>query len=94
MDMSTTTQSSAYPATRSATASKKRTVAVSSVAGGLSAWLGGVAFCVGVGVAAPTWVALPLTVLSVTAGGLSRALVRRRDAADGDDCARDALAGA
>jgi hypothetical protein len=77
MDISGTSQSSADPDTRSATASRKRNVAVSSVAGGLSAWLGGVAFCVGVGVAAPMWVALPLTVLSVTAAGLNRTLLRR-----------------
>jgi hypothetical protein len=77
MDVSGTSQRSADPDTRSATALRKRNVALSGFAGGLSAWVGGVAFCVGVGLAAPTWIALPLTVLSVTAAGLSRTLLRR-----------------
>ena len=74
MDISRNSQSSADHDTGS---TRNRSVALSSFAGGLSAWAGGVAFCVGVGVAAPTWVALPLTVVSVTAAGLSRTLVRR-----------------
>jgi hypothetical protein len=74
MDISGTSQSSADHGTGS---TRKRTVALSSFAGGLSAWVGGVAFCVGMGVAAPTWVALPLTAVSVTAAGLSHTLLRR-----------------
>jgi hypothetical protein len=50
-----------------------------SFASGLSAWLGGVAFSVGVGHWAPTWVAAALTVPSVAlAAGTSAALARRR----------------
>jgi|KBSSwiStaDraftv2_1062776.scaffolds.fasta_scaffold26098_2 membrane protein implicated in regulation of membrane protease activity len=65
--------------TGSATAEKKRNVALSGFAGGLSAWLGGVAFCVGFGVVAPTWVALAVTVLSATAAALSHMLLRRTE---------------
>jgi hypothetical protein len=36
-----------------------------TVATGLSAWLGGVAFCIGFGIDAPIWVAGALTVLSL-----------------------------
>jgi membrane protein implicated in regulation of membrane protease activity len=72
MDISHTSRSA-----ESATAEKKRNVALSSFAGGLSAWLGGVAFCVGFGVTAPGWVALVVTVLAVAATNVSRALVRR-----------------
>ena len=63
--------------TTSAAAERKRNVALSSFAGGLSAWLGGVAFCVGFGVTAPGWVALVVTVLAVAATNVSRALLRR-----------------
>jgi predicted MFS family arabinose efflux permease len=48
-----------------------------NIASGLSAWLGGVAFCAGVGLTAPTWVAAPLTVLSVGIAAITGALVRR-----------------
>jgi membrane protein implicated in regulation of membrane protease activity len=54
-----------------------RRASLSTFVGGLSAWLGGVAFCVGFGVSAPAWMALVLTVLSVAAAGLSRRVVRR-----------------
>jgi hypothetical protein len=58
-------------------AEKKRNVRLSSFAGGLSAWLGGVAFCIGFGITAPSWVALILTVLILTAAKVSHALLRR-----------------
>jgi hypothetical protein len=38
-----------------------------------------VAFCVGFGVVAPTWVALAVTVLSATAAALSHMLLRRTE---------------
>jgi hypothetical protein len=38
---------------------------ISTAATGLAAWLGGVAFCVGLGVSGPTWLAAVLTVLSM-----------------------------
>jgi len=72
MDLSHTTRRADTRA-----AAEKRGVKLSTFTGGLSAWLGGVAFCVGFGLAAPTWVALPLTVGSAAAAGVSRALVRR-----------------
>ena len=40
------------------------------VASGLSAWFGGVAFCIGFGINAPIWVAGALTVLSLAFAGL------------------------
>jgi hypothetical protein len=48
---------------------------LSTFATGLAAWLGGVAFCVGVGVSAPVWVAGVLTMLSmaIVAAGAVRA---------------------
>ena len=75
MDLSRTSR--AEERTGSAAAEKKRNVALSSFAGGLSAWLGGVAFCVGFGVTAPGSVALVVTVLAVVATTVSRALLRR-----------------
>ena len=54
-----------------------RRASLSTFVGGLSAWLGGIAFCVGFGVSAPAWMALVLTVLSLAAGGLSRKVLRR-----------------
>jgi DHA1 family inner membrane transport protein len=48
-----------------------------SFATGLSAWLGGIAFCIGVGLTAPTYVAAGLTVLSVAISGLSFTARRR-----------------
>ena len=72
MDMSHTARGAETGA-----AARKRGVRLSTFAGGLSAWVGGVAFCVGFGLAAPTWVALPLTVVSAAAGGVSRTLERR-----------------
>jgi Flp pilus assembly protein TadB len=52
-----------------------------SFATGLSAWLGGVAFSVGVGHWAPMWLAAVLTALSVMlAASTSFALARRRRA--------------
>ena len=48
-----------------------------TLATGLSAWLGGVAFCIGFGVSAPVWVAGVVTVLSVGFGRLG-ALAQRR----------------
>ena len=67
----------AQEGTSIATAEKKRNVALSSFAGGVSAWLGGVAFCVGFGVIAPAWGALVLTVLSLSAAKVSHTLLRR-----------------
>jgi hypothetical protein len=48
---------------------------LSRMASGLAAWLGGVAFCIGLGVSGPVWVAAVLTVLStaLVAGGALRA---------------------
>ena len=71
--------SSSHPEHRSrdAVAERKRDVKISSFAGGLSAWLGGVAFCVGFGVSAPSWVALILTVFILAAGKVSHAVLRR-----------------
>ncbi len=48
---------------------KKRT-GQADIASGLSAWLGGVAFCIGFGIHAPIWVAGGLTVLSLAFAGL------------------------
>jgi hypothetical protein len=76
MDMSHTSRS-AEKDTASASAEQKRDVALASFAGGLSAWLGGVAFCIGFGVTAPGWVALVLTVFAATAAGVSRIVARR-----------------
>lgn len=61
----------------SSAAEKKRNVRLSSFAGGLSAWLGGAAFCIGFGITAPSWVALILTVAVLAAGKVSQVLLRR-----------------
>ena len=71
------TSYTAQEGTSNATAEKKRNVRLSSFAGGLSAWLGGVAFCVGFGVIAPGWGAGVLTVFSLAAAWVSRTLLRR-----------------
>jgi MFS transporter, DHA1 family, inner membrane transport protein len=42
-----------------------------SFAAGLSAWLGGAAFCIGFGITAPSWVALGLGVVALAITGLS-----------------------
>jgi hypothetical protein len=76
MDLSHTSRS-AHEDTSDAAAEKKRNVRVSSFAGGLSAWLGGIAFCVGFGVIAPAWGAIVLTVLSVSAAIVSHTVLRR-----------------
>ena len=44
---------------------------------GLSAWLGGIAFCIGFGVDAPVWVAAVVTVLSVAFSRLGARMQRR-----------------
>ena len=46
-------------------------------AAGLSAWLGGVAFCIGFGISAPVWVAAVATVLSIAFGRLGAQAQRR-----------------
>jgi predicted MFS family arabinose efflux permease len=48
-----------------------------SLVTGLSAWLGGVAFCIGFGVSAPVWVAGVVTVLSVAFARLGARAQRR-----------------
>ena len=55
----------------------KQPTGQANVVSGLSAWLGGVAFCIGLGISAPVWVAGGLTVLSLAFAGLG-ARVRRR----------------
>jgi hypothetical protein len=45
----------------------------------LSAWFGGVAFCIGFGVSAPVWVAGGLTVLSLALAGLGARASRSRN---------------
>jgi hypothetical protein len=54
-----------------------KSAAVGSFATGLSAWLGGIAFCFGFGITAPAWVAGPLTVLSVGVSVLYMTVSRR-----------------
>jgi hypothetical protein len=44
---------------------------------GLAAWLGGIAFCFGSGLADPRWIAAILTVASIAAVAMSRAWARR-----------------
>jgi predicted MFS family arabinose efflux permease len=62
-------------------ASKPRNVVsrenVISLITGLSAWLGGVAFCIGFGVNAPVWVAGVVTVLSVAFARIGARAQRR-----------------
>jgi MFS transporter, DHA1 family, inner membrane transport protein len=58
-----------------------KNAAAGNLATGLSAWLGGVAFCAGFGITAPAWVAGPLTVLSVGISVLYMTAGRRGRAA-------------
>lgn len=67
---------------RKADAAADRALKASSFGTGLSAWLGGVAFSVGVGQWAPMWVAAVLTVLSAGIFAASSALARSGRAAD------------
>jgi predicted MFS family arabinose efflux permease len=48
-----------------------------TIASGLSAWLGGVAFSIGFGISAPVWVAGAATVLSLTFARLGARAQRR-----------------
>ena len=48
-----------------------------SFATALSAWLGGVAFCIGFRISAPVWVALILTVLNLAISAVTTWLTRR-----------------
>jgi hypothetical protein len=57
---------------RTHAAPRRQTMSTSRFAWGLSAWLGGLAFCIGFGVSAPAWVALALTVLAAAAATISQ----------------------
>ena len=48
-----------------------------TVVTGLSAWLAGVGFCVGLGITAPVWVAAIVTVLSIALSRLGAQAKRR-----------------
>jgi hypothetical protein len=60
------------PTAKTHAAPRRQTMSLSRFAWGLSAWFGGLAFCFGFGVTAPSWVALVLTVLAAGAATVSQ----------------------
>jgi hypothetical protein len=61
------------------TAAGRKSFNMAQFLSGFAAWLGGVAFCIGFGVTAPTWVAAALTVPILAVSAASRVAARPVD---------------